>query len=196
MTEYGSSLPDYFYPNSRVGQNMYPYVGIYDLDAVTRVQRFNTNFWFNTHIPKFRLVFTNFFQFIWTQTSQYTDNFNGIYKSTPYAFIDFSGQVHDVTPELLEKINANEEIEWYQLRRQSTTMTYAKEKKPIYLMWNIKVTKEFGDNAKLSFFVNGIFDVHPQYRSSTSARTKREWSNPFFGMEMILNVDGKKTSKK
>ena len=53
---------------------------------------------------------------------------------------------------------------------------------------NIKATKEFGDGAKLSFFVNGIFDIHPEYVSSTSARTKREWSNPFFGMELILNI--------
>lgn len=195
-TDYGSSMPDYYYPNSRVGNSMYPYVGIYDLDAITRVQRINTNFWFNTHIPKFRLIFTNFFQFIWIQTKQKTDNFEGIYKKTPYAYIDFNGDVHEVTPDLLEKINSNEDIEWSQLRRQSTTIAYAREKKPIYMMWNIKVTKEFNDNAKLSFFVNGIFDVHPQYQSSTSARTEREWSNPFFGMEMILNVDGKKKSEK
>jgi len=196
VTDYGSSLPDYFYPNSRVGNSMYPYVGIYDLDAITREQRINTNFWLNTHIPKFRLIFTNFFQFIWIQTSQKTDNFEGIYKKTPYAYIDFNGEVHEVTPELLEKIMSNEDIEWSQLRRQSTTIAYAKEKKPLYMMWNIKVTKEFNDNAKLSFFVNGIFDIHPQYQSSTSARTKREWSNPFFGMEMILNVDGKKNTEK
>ncbi len=192
ITEYSSSLPVYYYPNSKIGQNMYPYVGIYDLDSVQRVQRINTNFWFNTHIPKFRLVFTNFFQFIWLQTNQYNDNFNGIYKKTPYAYIDFNGETHDVTPELRKKILSNDEIEWYQLRQQSTIKNYAKEKKPIYMMWNIKITKEFNDNAKLSFFVNGLFDVHPQYQSSMSAKAKREWSNPFFGMEMILNVDGKK----
>jgi len=186
-TDYGSSLPDYFYPGSRVGQNMYPYVGIYDLDAKTKKQRFNTNFWFNTHIPKFGLIFTNFFQFIWMQTTQYTDRFEGIYKKTPYAYIDFSGATHEVTPEIAQKINSTSEIEWFQLRKQSTTLTYAKEKKPVYMLWNIKATKEF-DNTKLSFFVNGIFDVHPQYVSSTSARTKREWTTPFFGLELIFNV--------
>ena len=187
-TVYGSSMPSYFYPNGRVGNSMYPYVGIYDLDAKNKLGRLNTNFWFNTHIPKFRMVFTNFFQLIWIQTKQYTDNFAGIYKKTPYEYIDFNNQTHAVTPDIAAKINDNSEILWSSLRRQATTLTYAKEEKPIYLMWNIKVTKEFSDNAKLSFFVNGILDIHPQYVSGTSARTKREWSNPFFGMELILNI--------
>jgi len=186
-TVYGSSLPNYFYPNSRVGQNMYPYVGIYDLDAQTKKTRFNTNLWLNTHIPKFGMIFTNFFQFIWSQTTQYTDKYEGIYKKTPYAYIDFNDETHQVTPQLEAKINSSDEIEWFQLRRQSTTLEYAKEKKPIYMLWNIKATKEF-NNTKLSFFVNGIFDVHPQYVSSTSAQTKREWTNPFFGMELIFNL--------
>lgn len=192
-TVYGTSLPSYFYPNSRIGNNMYPYVGVYDLDGKNKRSRLNTNFWFNTHIPKFRMVFTNFFQLIWFQTKQYTDNFAGVYKKIPYEYIDFDNVVHTVTPEIASKINDNSETSWNQLRRQSTTLTYAKEEKPVYMMWNIKVTKEFSDNAKLSFFVNGILDVHPQYESGTSARTKREWSNPFFGMELILNLaDNKK----
>ena len=187
-TVYGTSLPSYFYPNSRIGNSMYPYVGIYDLNGRNKLHRFNTNFWINTHIPKFRMVFTNFFQLIWIQTRQYTDNFAGVYKKIPYQYIDFENVVHNVTPDIAAKINDNSEKQWNQLRRQSTTLTYAKEEKPVYMMWNIKVTKEFSDNAKLSFFVNGILDIHPQYASGTSARTKREWSNPFFGMELILNL--------
>ena len=167
---------------------MYPYVGIYNLDEKNKQGRLNTNFWFNTHIPKFRMVFTNFFQFIWIQTKQYSDNFEGIYKKIPYEYIDFNNETHQVTPELAAKINDLNDTQWSQLRRQSTVLSYAKETKPVYMMWNIKVTKEFGDNAKLSFFVDGILDIHPQYASQTSARTKREWSNPFFGMELILNI--------
>lgn len=187
-TVYGSSLPYYFYPGGRIGNNVYPYVGIYNLDEKNKQGRLNTNFWFNTHIPKFRMVFTNFFQFIWIQTKQYSDNFEGIYKKIPYEYIDFNNETHQVTPELAAKINDLNDTQWSQLRRQSTVLSYAKETKPVYMMWNIKVTKEFGDNAKLSFFVDGILDIHPQYASKTSARTKREWSNPFFGMELILNI--------
>ena len=65
---------------------------------------------------------------------------------------------------------------------------YETEKKPIYLLWNIKATKELNDMVKLSFFVNGILDVHPKYVSDKSFTTKREWSNPFFGMEMVMTV--------
>lgn len=195
-TEYGSSQPDYYYPNSKVGDNMYPYVGIYDLDATTTEQQFNSNFWFNTHIPRFRLIFTNFFQLVWIQTSQYSDNFDGIYKKTPYAYIDFNNVTHTVTASELEKINGNEDVSWYQLKRQSTISAYAKDEKPVYLLWNIKATKELNDWAKLSFFVNGILDVHPKYMGKTSATTKREWSNPYFGMEMILTVGKNKKGDK
>lgn len=187
-TVYGSSLPDYFYPNSRVGNSMYPYVGIYNLNGEELRGRLNTNFWFNTHIPKFRMVFTNYFQFVWIQSKQYTDNFKGIYKKSPYAYMSFDGETHEVTPEILQKIKSPDDTQWFQLLRQTATISYARETKPVYMLWNIKATKEFGDNAKLSFFVNGIFDIHPEYVSNTSARTKREWSNPFFGMELILNI--------
>ena len=187
-TTYGTNQPDYFYPNSKVGDSMYPYVGLYDLDSKTIKQQFNTNFWFNTHIPKFRLIFTNFFQLVWFQTEQKTDNFDGIYKKVPYAYIDFNGVTHTVTEEELAKIYSKEETQWFQLLRQSTTSKYETEKKPIYLLWNIKATKELNDMVKLSFFVNGILDVHPKYVSDKSSTTKREWSNPFFGMEMVMTV--------
>lgn len=191
-TKYGTSQPDYFYPNSKVGDNMYPYVGVYDLDAHTTEERFNSNFWFNTHIPRFRLIFTNFFQLVWMQTKQYSDNFDGIYKKTPFAYIDTQNKTHIVTPEVLEKIKGNEDVSWYPLKRQTAASKYAKEEKPVYLLWNIKSTKELNDWVKLSFFVNGILDVHPKYMSSKDAYTKREWSKPFFGMELILNVGTKK----
>ena len=195
-TTYGTNQPDYFYPNSKVGDSMYPYVGLYDLDSKTIKQQFNTNFWFNTHIPKFRLIFTNFFQLVWFQTDQKTDNFEGIYKKVPYAYIDFNGVEHTITEEELEKINSKEETQWFQLRRQSTTSSYETEKKPVYLLWNIKATKELNDMIKLSFFVNGILDVHPKYMSDKSSTTKREWSNPYFGMEMVMTLGKTKNIEK
>ena len=195
-TTYGSSQPDYFYPNSKVGDNMYPYVGVYDLDAHTTEKRFNSNFWFNTHIPRFRLIFTNFFQLVWMQTKQYSDNFDGIYKKTPFAYIDTQNKTHIVTPEVLEKIKGNEDISWYQLKRQTTASAYAKDEKPVYLLWNIKSTKELNDWIKLSFFVNGILDVHPKYISKKDNYTQRKWSQPFFGMELILNIGNNKKGDK
>jgi hypothetical protein len=51
--------------------------------------------------------------------------------------------------------------------------------------------------VKLSFFVNGILDVHPKYINDTRSETKREWSNPFFGMEMVMTIGKtKKTEEK
>ena len=194
-TTYGTNQPDYFYPNSRVGDSKYPYVGLYDLDCKNIKQQFNTNFWFNTHIPKFRLIFTNFFQLVWFQTEQKTDNYEGIYKKTPYAYVDFEGNTHVVTEAERRKINSKEETQWFQLLRQSATSMYETEKKPIYLLWNIKATKELNDVVKLSFFVNGILDVHPKYINDQKSKTNREWSNPYFGMEMVMTLGKTKNSE-
>lgn len=187
-TTYGTSLPEYFYPNSKIGDVRYPYVGVYDTDGRTIKTQLNTNIWFNTHVPKFGLMFTNFFQFIWAQTTQYTDNFDGIYQKLPYEYIDFNGETHLVSQNELDKIKSTDDINWYQLRRQSTTITYAKEEKPINFLWNIKATKEFGKRMKLSFFVNGIIDYNSKYMNNTKAKTLREWIKPFFGMELNLSL--------
>ena len=96
----------------------------------------------------------------------------------------------------MEKIKGNEDISWYQLKRQTTASAYAKDEKPVYLLWNIKSTKELNDWIKLSFFVNGILDVHPKYISKKENSTQRKWSQPFFGMELILNIGNNKKGDK
>lgn len=183
QTDYASSLPLQYYPAVKIGGKEYPYVGIYDNHARTRYRRFNTNIWANTHVRPFRLMITNFVQMIWLNTSQYDDN----RRYTPQSYIDMQGNVHPVDARMLAAINADFGTERY-LKRTILPINYARNEKPFSLLWNIKATKEFGRGTKVSFFVNRIVDVSPKYLSG-SKKTRREWNDPYFGLELFFNFN-------
>lgn len=182
-TNYGSSLPEYYYPSTKIGNKVYPYVGIYDTDPQDEYRRLNTNIWLNTHIPKFKLIFTNFIQLVWMSTSQYKDK----RQKLPFEYIDLSGNTHTVGPEQ-QALILSEDFVFRQLKRTIMPINYARDSKPVSLLWNIKATKEFNRYASLSFFVNGILDINPKYVSG-GRTTEREWTDPYFGVELFLNMN-------
>lgn len=180
-TNYGSVLPEYYYPNKKIANNVYPYVGIYNTDPQNEYRRLNTNIWLNTHIPKFKLIFTNFIQLVWLSSQQYKDS----HEKYPYAYMDLEGVVHEVSTAEIEKINSDD-IVFRHLKKTILPIGYARNNKPVSLLWNIKATKEFNKYAKLSFFVNGIIDINPKYTTG-GKKTDREWTDPYFGVELFLN---------
>ncbi len=182
-TNYGSSLPEYYCPNIKVGNKTFPYVGLYDTDPQNEYHRLNTNMWFNTHIPKFKLIFTNFIQVVWLSSSQYKDT----HRKLPYAYMDQQGQMHDIGPAEVALIEGGDPV-FRNLKRTILPVKYARDSKPISLLWNIKATKEFNRYANLSFFVNGILDINPKYVSGKKS-TEREWTDPYFGVELSLNFN-------
>lgn len=64
-TRYSSGAPLQYHPAFRDDDRPQPYVGIYRRQDITRQRIFNTNLWFNTNIPRYKMIFTTFFQFIW-----------------------------------------------------------------------------------------------------------------------------------
>jgi hypothetical protein len=183
QTDYASSLPLYYYPAVKIGGKEYPYVCIYDNEERNRYRRLNSNIWLNTHIPKYRLILTNFFQIVWLNTSQYQDNHNYI----PTEYIDMNGNRRQVDENVRTQIAADDGTFRY-FRRTILPVKYARNEKPISLLWNIKATKEFKKGTKLSFFVNGLLDISPKYLSGSKV-TQREWHDPYFGLELYFNFE-------
>lgn len=183
QTDYASSLPLYYYPAVKIGGKEYPYVCIYDNGARNQYRRLNSNIWLNTHIPKFKLFLTNFFQIVWLNTSQYMDNHDYI----PTEYIDMQGNRHAVDEAVRAQIAADDGTFRY-FRRTILPVKYARNEKPISLLWNIKATKEFKKGTKLSFFVNGLLDISPKYLSGSKI-TQREWHDPYFGLELYFNFN-------
>lgn len=183
QTDYASSLPLYYYPAVKIGGKEYPYVCIYDNGAKNKYRRFNSNIWLNTHIPKFKLFLTNYFQMVWLNTSQYQDNHNYI----PQEYMDMSGARLQVDDRIRAMITADDGVFRY-FRRTILPVKYARNEKPVSLLWNIKATKEFKKGTKLSFFVNGLLDISPKYLSGSKI-TQREWHDPYYGLELYFNFD-------
>jgi len=183
QTDYSSALPTYYYPGVRIANREYPYVGIYHNGARNQYRRLNSNIWLNTHIPKFKLMLTNFFQIVWMNTSQYKDNM----CYTPQEYLDFEGSINYVDDNVLSLINS-EDATFRYLKRTILPIEYARDEKPVSMLWNIKATKEFGKGIKLSFFANGLLDINPKYTSGGKT-TQRTWTDPYFGMELFFNFN-------
>ncbi len=181
-SQYGTTLPEVSYSGIVIANASYPYVATYENYARWDYKQLNTNFWFNTHIPRFGLMFTNFFQVVWIDSNQYYDERN-IY---PSHLMGFDGVQRPILDSEIESIRNYEEVYRY-LEKSITPLNYALNPNPISMVWNIKATKELMGFARLSFFVNNIIDVNPKYTSG-SLTTGRNWVNPYFGMELFINL--------
>lgn len=182
QTDYSSVLPEYYYPAVKIGDQIYPYVGIYWKEGKNRYRRFNSNIWLNTHIPKFRLILTNFFQIIWSNTSRYMDN----HDMMPAQYMGFDGTVREVD-DAVRTLILSDDPTWRYMKQTLKPASYAVTRKPVSLLWNIKATKEFKHGTKLSFFVNGLLDISPTYINGSKV-TQREWHDPYFGLELYFNL--------
>lgn len=178
QTEYGQTAPVEYHPTFRDNNKPLPYVGVYENDDVTRRRIFNTNVWFNTNIPRYKMVFTTFFQIIWMNDVK---RLNGDEYPTYYYGSD--GVYQNVTDDILQKIDAGD-LTWrhYHIYKEDYY-----EKEPVSLTVNFKLTKEFSRRAKVAFFVNNILDINPGYKNRYMQNT-RNWKKAFFGAELSFSL--------
>lgn len=176
-TKYGSSESVEYFPAFKDDNTPLPYVGIYANADVTKQRIFNTNVWFNTNIPKYKMIFTAMFQFIWLNDNE---RING--NDYPSAYMDNDGNIHPATDEIIQLIK-DEDLTWrhYHLYKEDYY-----EKQPFSLNVNLKVTKEFSKMIRASVFVNNILDVNPVYYNRYN-QTCRSWSKTYFGAEMTFS---------
>mgnify|MGYP000757908575 FL=1 len=156
-TRYSSGAPLQYHPAFRDDDRPQPYVGIYRRQDITRQRIFNTNLWFNTNIPRYKMIFTTFFQFIWLNEEM---RING--DEYPSAYFDTDGRMHTVDDRILQSIKDGHTV-WrhYHIYKEDFSETL-----PVSLTVNFKVTKEFSRMIRASFFVNNILDINPLYKLS------------------------------
>lgn len=177
-TEYSQTTPLEYHPTAKENGKPMPYTGIYDRNDATRRRIFNTNIWFNTNIPRYKMVFTTFFQIIWLNDVK---RING--DEYPSRYFDVAGNEFKVTDEIISKIDGGD-ITWrnYHIYKEDYY-----EKEPISMTMNFKLTKEFSRLVKASFFVNNILDINPMYRNRYQQNT-RKWKKAYFGAEVMFNI--------
>lgn len=176
-TRYSSGAPLQYHPAFRDDDRPQPYVGIYRRQDITRQRIFNTNLWFNTNIPRYKMIFTTFFQFIWLNEEM---RING--DEYPSAYFDTDGRMHTVDDRILQSIKDGHTV-WrhYHIYKEDFSETL-----PVSLTVNFKVTKEFSRMIRASFFVNNILDLNPLYKNRYNQNV-RVWQKSFFGAEMTFS---------
>ena len=176
-TRYSSGAPLQYHPAFRDDDRPQPYVGIYRRQDITRQRIFNTNLWFNTNIPRYKMIFTTFFQFIWLNEEM---RING--DEYPSAYVDTDGRMHTVDDRILQSIKDGHTV-WrhYHIYKEDFSETL-----PVSLTVNFKVTKEFSRMIRASFFVNNILDINPLYKNRYNQNV-RVWQKSFFGAEMTFS---------
>lgn len=176
-TRYSSGAPLQYHPAFRDDDRPQPYVGIYRRQDITHQRIFNTNLWFNTNIPRYKMIFTTFFQFIWLNEEM---RING--DEYPSAYFDTDGRMHTVDDRILQSIKDGHTV-WrhYHIYKEDFSETL-----PVSLTVNFKVTKEFSRMIRASFFVNNILDINPLYKNRYNQNV-RVWQKSFFGAEMTFS---------
>ena len=176
-TRYSSGAPLQYHPAFRDDDRPQPYVGIYRRQDITRQRIFNTNLWFKTNIPRYKMIFTTFFQFIWLNEEM---RING--DEYPSAYFDTDGRMHTVDDRILQSIKDGHTV-WrhYHIYKEDFSETL-----PVSLTVNFKVTKEFSRMIRASFFVNNILDINPLYKNRYNQNV-RVWQKSFFGAEMTFS---------
>ena len=176
LTRYMNSQPEYQRPSSVINGKPYPYIGIYEKNDSYLYESFNTNFMFDTQVPRLGLIFSTSFQCTWFTGQQTMAD-----DSRPVAYLDKNLQRHPYT----DASDADGIL--HQMVREFSGALLDYRRVPFYMNVNLKATKKlFRDRATVSVFVNRFFTVAPDYE--VNGVVKRRSATPYFGMELMLNL--------
>ena len=176
LTQYMNSQPEYQRPSAVLDGKPYPYIGIYEKNDSYLYESFNTNFLFDTQVPRLGLVFSTSLQCTWFTGSQTQAD-----DSRPVAYLDKNLERHPYTDE------ADADGVLHLMVRSFSSSLLDYRRIPFVMNVNLKATKKlFKDRATVSIFVNRLFTVAPDYE--VNGVVKRRSSTPYFGMELMLNL--------
>ena len=152
------------------------YVGYYDYNDGRINDQFNTNFMFDTQVPRWGLIFTTSLQCMWwVKTTRMPID------GTPRQYLSADdGQLHDYTP-----ADTSDPILQFLVKRYNAD-SFKTQKIPTAMYLNLKATKTIGRYLRVAFFVNRIIDYLPDYQSN--GLTVRRSSDSYFGMELNLTL--------
>lgn len=152
------------------------YIGLYNMDDGRVNDQFNTNFTFDTQIPRWGLVFTTSIQCMWWMKTKRL-RINGV---PDYYLSADDGQLHPYT-----EADHSDAMLQYLIKRYNED-SFKTQTVPTAVYLNLKATKKIGRWLKLSAFVNRIVDYLPDYQSN--GITIRRTSDSYFGMEAVITI--------
>lgn len=187
--------------HEQVNGKYYPYMIMYAGGSGSITQRSNTNFRFITHIPEVKMVFSTTMQVVWMEKSQtlyQDDNGNDQWYVSetldgkpclaidPVAYMDYQGNIYQWDTKYRSKVYQNAEYEM--IKRYSTMSTYDEFKYPGHVIFNFRLTKEFGDNFEISFLANNMFNTRKIYYNPLTGGRSSLAIGQYFGAELKLKL--------
>ena len=190
------------------GENVYnPVYGGYDggksLQGTAIRKRFNSNFSFIIHIPKLRLITSLTVQCVWLDRSRsfknsrvyYEDaegnkiyDFEGQVDGTLYKdpdwYMDAAGNVLPFDPSLYDGELGNA-FQIYRTTSTNSSLFVQNSFKP-YFMANIRITKEIGNIAQISFYANNFTNSRPKMKLQSTGSYRMVNTEMYFGAELKL----------
>ncbi len=205
ITRISKSIPyvikqSYTYQGAR-----YPYLPVYPGNKGNQLQRLNSNFQVITHIPEIKMITTLSAQVIWMDKSVnywkdgsgkpvyfakgennqklygQTEGYDKIYVD-PIGFYDLNGTYFPW------KDNYTFESPYYFMVDEFKSNYYNTISYPVLCQINLKLTKEIGRWAKLSFFANNLFNNRPLVRIPTDGSYTRKNQPAYFGAELKFTL--------
>lgn len=175
-TEYHNSLPIMYKPERTVGGQTLELVGIYKEDDGYIREITNTNFTFDTAVPKLKLGFSLSFQCVWLTASESMSKDN-----MPIQYMDSNGDIHTYTS------GNSKDVYLQYLIRTYTNGMFDRQTVPFCMDVNLKATKKlFSNKLMVALFVNKLWDVYPDYKRNDFII--RRYVTPYFGIEMNVRL--------
>lgn len=177
ITSSPTSLPASYTQNSTVPFKLiYPSIR----NGINESQRFSTSLQAVCHIPELRLIVSLSTQVIW-----YERNYSYTPGADPIAWIDTDESVHAITQEMLDDENYTiKGISLADQRKSDSNSTPTHAKKSWFT--NLRLTKELGKAAGLSFYANNITYYEPYKKNDVSGTISQRTNGYSFGAELYF----------
>lgn len=176
VTTLNNSQDLWYKPSVIVNNRELQYIGLYDDTDGSVYRSFNTNFLFDTDVPRINLNVSLGVQNMW-----FTSRRTLLRSGVPSHYLDEDGTLHPYTSESASDPYLR------QLIRQYAPSSFIEQKIPIATTINLKATKTFWHNrVAMAMYVNRLFAIMPDYERLSV--TIRRSSSPYFGMEINLSI--------
>jgi len=175
-TQYQNSMAVMEIPSRMVAGERLHYAGIYQDDDGYIREMWNTNFTFDTDVPRLKLGFSISAQCMWQTAQQSMPK-----QNRPIQYMDRYGHIYDFTD-----ADAQDTYKQFLIRTYNSSL-YERQTVPFYMNLNFKATKKFmNDHLTVALFVNKLLDAHPDYIRN-DYRIRR-YVTPYFGLEANIKL--------
>ena len=195
ITTHSTARTQRLYAGTQNGRT-YPWVGVYAGSSTTSngsvKERFNTNVRLITHIPQLAMVVTLTTQLVFFEATRNLCEFNGqqlYYEKdgtlcvNPLYIIDRKDRMIPFT----EEMAADPQYRNLILTTNTSTF-YVRQSYPFYGMLNLRLSKELGKWATVSFYANNFLNFRGRVKNSVTGYPNDRNTPLYFGAEVKITL--------